>query len=133
MEKEIKVIAITNAPTPTTVQQVESFLGIINYYGKFIPNLSTVAVPLNWLRQKEAPWKCRSDEEKNAFQKLNEALVSAKVLVHYDPKLPVKLNCDASSMQGIGTVFHMYFMMEQRSQFHLPQELSLKLKRITHK
>ena len=90
MEKEIKVIAITNAPTPTTVQQVESFLGIINYYGKFILNLSTVAIPFNRLQQKEAPWKCGSKEE-NAFQKLKEALVSAKVLVHYDPKLTEKV------------------------------------------
>ena len=38
-----------------------------------------------------------------AFQQLKKALVSAKVLVHYDPKLPVKLDCDASSI-GIGAV-----------------------------
>ena len=86
---------------------MESFLGMINYYGKFIPNLSTVAAPLNRLQQKEAPWKWGSEEAK-AFQKLKKALVSARVLVHYDPKLPVKLDCDASSV-GIEAVLSHVF------------------------
>ena len=45
-----KVSAIKQAPTPKTVEQLESFLGMINYYGKFIPNLSTIAALLNRLK-----------------------------------------------------------------------------------
>ena len=97
-----KVIAIKQAPTPKTVEQLESFFGMINYYGKFIPNLSSIAAPLNQLRHKNKPWKWENQEE-TAFQQLKQALVSRKILVHYDPKLPVKLDCDASSV-GIGAV-----------------------------
>ena len=99
---EKKVAAIKQAPTPKTVEQLESFLGMINYYGKFIPNLSSIAAPLNQLRHKNRSWQWGSQEE-TAFKKLKEELVSAKVLVHYNPQLPVKLDCDASST-GIGAV-----------------------------
>ena len=44
--------SIKQAPSPKTVQELESFLGMINYYGKFIPNLSSIAAPLNQLRHK---------------------------------------------------------------------------------
>ena len=98
---EKKVIAIKQAPTPKTVEQLESFLGMINYYVKFIPNLSSIAAPLNQLRHKNRLWQWESQEE-TAFQKLKE-LVPAKVLVHYNPQLSVKLDCDASST-GIGAV-----------------------------
>ena len=99
---EKKVTAIKQAPSPKTVEQLESFLGMINYYGKFIPNLSSIAAPLNQLRHKNRSWQWGSQEE-TSFQKLKEELVSAKVLVHYNPQLPVKLDCDASST-GIGAV-----------------------------
>ena len=97
-----KVEALLDAPAPTNVGQLGSFLGMINYYGRFIPNLSTLAAPLYRLRQKNVPWKWGA-EEKVAFEQLKAALASTKVLVHYEPKLPVKLDCDASSV-GIGTV-----------------------------
>ena len=99
---EKKVSAIKQAPTPKTVEQLESFLGMINYYGKFLPNLSTIAAPLNQLRHKNKSWKWGNQEEA-AFQLLKRELVSTKILVHYDPTLPVKLDCDASSV-GIGAV-----------------------------
>ena len=44
-----KVEATVTAPTPTNITQLRSFLGLINYYGKFIPNLSTTLHPLNAL------------------------------------------------------------------------------------
>ena len=41
-----KVQAIMEAPQPTNVTQLKSFLGTLNYYGKFLPNLSTCLAPL---------------------------------------------------------------------------------------
>ena len=73
---------------------------MVNYYGKFIPKLSTISAPLNRLRQKEVPWQWTEEE---AVSKLKDHLSSAKVLVHYNPNLPLKLDCDASSV-GIGAV-----------------------------
>ena len=99
---EKKVEAIVSAKTPENIEQLQSFLGMVNYYGKFIPNLSTIAAPLNRLRQKNVHWKWTEEEDK-ACKALKKLLGSAKVLVHYNPKLPLKLDCDASSV-GIGAV-----------------------------
>ena len=44
-----KVRAIKDAPAPKTLQELRSFLGMLNFYGKFITNLSTILAPLNVL------------------------------------------------------------------------------------
>ena len=41
-----KVEAITNAPTPRNVQELRSFLGLLNYYGRFIWNLDSILHPV---------------------------------------------------------------------------------------
>ena len=41
-----KIQAINNAPAPTDVSQLKSFLGLINFYRKFLPNLSNTLAPL---------------------------------------------------------------------------------------
>lgn len=48
-----KVEAIEHAPPPSNVQELRSFLGLLNYYGKFTPNLATIFHPLNALLQAE--------------------------------------------------------------------------------
>ena len=52
-----KVNAILAAPVPTNLQQLRSFLGLLNYYGRFLPMLSTVIQPLNHLLSKDTTWK----------------------------------------------------------------------------
>ena len=51
-----KITAIKNAPEPENVQQLRSFLGLLNYYRKFLPNLATLIQPLNDLLQKDKKW-----------------------------------------------------------------------------
>ena len=41
-----KVQAVRDAPAPTNVSELKSFLGLLNYYSKFLPNLFTVLTPL---------------------------------------------------------------------------------------
>ena len=48
-----KLEAITKAPAPKNVRELRSFLGLLNYYGKFLPNLATLLHPLNRLLQKD--------------------------------------------------------------------------------
>ena len=55
---EDKLQAIVQAPAPKNIQELRSSLGLINYYGKFIPNAATILHPLNDLLRKEAKWKC---------------------------------------------------------------------------
>ena len=74
----------------------------MNYYGKFIPGLSTATHPLNELLRHKVRWEWSKDCQK-AFQKLKEQLISRPVLVHYDSSLPLKMACDASPY-GVGAV-----------------------------
>ena len=96
---ESKTDAIVRAPEPQNLQQLR---GLLNYYSKFIPNLTTMTKPLNHLLNIDVKWKWRADCAE-AFVATKNVLVSSKVLVHYDPKLPISLAGDASAY-GLGAV-----------------------------
>ena len=61
---EEKVEAIKSVPTSENATQVQAILGLLNYHGKFIPNLSTIAHPLNKLLQKDKDfqWTAACDQ-----------------------------------------------------------------------
>ena len=61
-----KVKALKDAPVPCNVSQLKSFLGLLNYYGKFVPNLSTALAPLHQLLQKRVAWTWGT-EQQHAF------------------------------------------------------------------
>ena len=91
-----------NTPRPNDVAEVRSFLGLINYYHRFLPRLSTVVHPLAQLLQKnhQSKW---TEQCEIAFHKVKEMITSEQVLTHYDPSLPLRLACDAFPI-GIGAV-----------------------------
>ena len=100
-----KIKAITEAPPPKNLTELRSFLGLLNYrmyYGRFIPNLSTLIHSLNRLLKQDSKWNW-TDECEAAFTRAKEQITSSKVLVHYDSTLPLKLAGDASNY-GIGAV-----------------------------
>ena len=97
-----KLAAITQAPAPENVQELRSFLGLINYYGKFIPNAATLLAPLNELLRKDAKWKW-TQRCQSSFEQAKQTLMSSEVLIHYNPALPIRLAGDASAY-GIGAV-----------------------------
>ena len=75
---------------------------MVNYYGKFIPNLSSILQPLHRLLRCGQKWQWAKNCQQ-AFQTTKRALTSAPVLIHYDVKLPLRLATDASQY-GIGAV-----------------------------
>ena len=97
-----KVAAVKDAPEPTNATQLRSFLGLINYYNKFLPNLAVKLTPLYALLNKHQKWTWGNDQ-KQAFQCAKDALQSETLLTHYDPSQPLVLACDASDY-GIGAV-----------------------------
>ena len=81
---------------------MKSFLGLLNYYGKFIPRLSTLLAPLHRLLQKKSTWTW-GPEQQGAFDRVKGILTSDSVLAHYDPSKPLILACDTSPY-GVGAV-----------------------------
>ena len=116
------------APKPGYVKQLRSFLGLVNYYGRFVPNLATVALPLNQLLCKDVKWQWNKECD-SAFSSLKKQLASQSVLVHYEVNLPVKLACDASSY-GLGVVIS--HVMPDQSE-HMLHSHCQKLRRTTHR
>lgn len=97
-----KLEVIRNALEPKNVTQLKAFLGMLNYYARFIPNRAHILGPLHNLLKKNAVFKW-NDECKNAYESVKEMLCKSKLLVHYDPKKELILTCDAS-LYGIGAI-----------------------------
>ena len=102
-----KIDAIINSPIPKNVTELRSFLGLVNYYGKFNCHLSTLVQQLNNLLRKDVPWEW-TDVCQGAFDDLKKRLASSEVLVHYNTELPLKLDCDASSYRVGAVLAHVF-------------------------
>lgn len=97
-----KVKAVVEAPSPQNVSQLRSFLGLLTYYAKFVPNLANMLKPLHELLNKTKQWKW-TDRCEEAFKKVKTALAQSEALTHFNPNLPLQLACDASPY-GVGAV-----------------------------
>ena len=95
-----KTTAIRNFPAPSTVLQLQRFLGMVNQLGKFLPNLAVDTEPL--LLRKDSTWGW-GEAQQQAFLQLQDALASPEILAHYDPCRETIVAADASST-GIGAV-----------------------------
>ena len=98
---EDKVRAIRDAPAPQNVTQLVSFLGLIVFYVRFIPNHSTLLTPLNELLRHDVKWRW-SEKENRVFQTAKATLLNLQTLVHFGDMQPLYLVCD-SSAYGVGT------------------------------
>ena len=117
-----KVEAIINAPPPTNQQQLKSFLGLLSYYGKFIPNMATLTHTLNRLLHNDTEWVWDSACQK-AFSRAKQALASSSVLVQQLMPLPMVL----------GLLFPMSTQMVQNVPWLMPPAPSPVASEITHR
>ncbi|GKU14637.1 unnamed protein product, partial [Fusarium langsethiae] len=90
-----KISAVRDWPVPTTVKEVQSFLGFANYYRRFIKNFSKIANPLTELTKKERKFLWLPDAQ-HAFEELREAILSEPVLIMFDPTKEIELETDSS-------------------------------------
>ncbi|KAK3536205.1 hypothetical protein QTP86_000182 [Hemibagrus guttatus] len=98
-----KVEAIKSWPQPSTVKDLQHFLGFANFYHQFISGYSDLTAPLTSLlckKPKNLSWTSGAIE---AFQKLKAAFCMTPTLVHADPTRPFIVEVDASTL-GMGAV-----------------------------
>lgn len=87
---EEKIEALRKMPEPKTVKELQSFLGGINYYARFIHNMASIAKPIYKLLEKYKKWEWK-EKETRAFKLLKSKLSEAPVLCLYDINLPLIL------------------------------------------
>lgn len=90
-----KVESLKTWPEPTTVKEVQEFLGLANYYRKFVMSFSNLAAPMTNLTKKDHAF-IWTQECKNAFKELIERLTAAPILAIFDPEREAVLETDAS-------------------------------------
>ena len=97
-----KIACIADWPTPSSVKEVRSFLGLCSYYRRFIADYSHLAKPLTRLTEKNYKFNW-TKECVEAFEKLKQMLTTAPILAHPDFSQPFILDTDASDL-AIGSV-----------------------------
>ncbi len=97
-----KITAVKNFPTPKSVENVRSFLGLAGYYRAFVKNIASVASPLTRLFKKDVPFQW-NDAQQHSFNALKDALTHTPILAFPDYTLPFTLCTDTSAL-GIGAV-----------------------------
>ncbi|XP_055708916.1 uncharacterized protein K02A2.6-like [Phlebotomus papatasi] len=118
-----KTEAICKMPAPSNVSELRSFLGAVQFWGRFIRSMSEIRTPLDRLLKKGVPWKWTAECEA-AFKKFKEIITSDLLLTHYDPNLPIVVASDASSY-AIGSVaYHQYPNGTQKAFYHASRRLT---------
>ena len=97
-----KVKAVVDAHEPTNAAEVRSFLGLVNFTARFIPDLATVSAPLRQLTKSGEPFVW-GPEQQQSFDELKKRLSSAETLGYFDKNAPTKVIADASPV-GLGAV-----------------------------
>jgi len=94
MQKE-KVEEVLNWPAPKNIKEVQKFLGLANYYRRFIKDFAKIAVPLHTLGRKEQKWKWEKEQEE-AFRKLKEVFTTEPILAIPDIDREMRVEADTS-------------------------------------
>ena len=97
-----RIEAILKMPSPSNKDELATFLGMMTYLGKYIPNLSAITAPLRQLMEKDVAWTWEQHHEQ-AVERLKSIVAKATALRYYDAKLQVTLATDASKL-GLGAV-----------------------------
>jgi len=99
---DTKVRTIQEWPEPKKVKDIQSFLGLANFYRHFIFNYSDIVILLTCLTRKDAPWNF-DDKCRKAFNTLKQAFTSASILTHWvsDAQLVMETNASDYALTAI--------------------------------
>jgi RNase H-like domain found in reverse transcriptase/Reverse transcriptase (RNA-dependent DNA polymerase) len=116
MEQD-RVVAITEWPVPTSVHDIQIFLGFANFYRCFISGYSAITTLLTSLLRKNHLFEW-SSQAQEAFDELKRCFTSAPILRHFDPDLPIRVHTDASSVAISGILSQLHSDSECPVAFH---------------
>lgn len=101
-----KIRAIQGFPIPRKLKQIRAFLGLCNFYRRFIPNYSESIAPLCELLRKGKTWKW-DEKEQEAFENIKNKFIDTIMLHHPDFNKPYYLQTDSSGV-GLAGVLYQY-------------------------
>ncbi|XP_037930007.1 uncharacterized protein K02A2.6-like [Teleopsis dalmanni] len=97
-----KIKMIKDIAYPKNLKELQAFLGMINFYRRFLPNLANIASPLYDLMKGDSQFVWTNECSK-AIDKLKNLVIADKCLTHFNPEFGTKLTVDASPI-GVGAV-----------------------------
>ena len=97
-----RIRIIQEWPRPECVKEVRSFIGMLQYFRKFIKDFAKLSTPLTNLTKKDVKWSWNTETE-DSFQVLKELMTKPPVLAHPDFERSFILTTDASGF-AIGGV-----------------------------
>ena len=102
MEK-VKVREVLEWPTPKCVKDVQNFLGLVNYYCRFIQGFASIVRPLYDMVKKDRKWKWMEKQEE-AFEELKKRFMQEPVLAALDLDKKMRMEMDASDYATEGVL-----------------------------
>ncbi|BHF79053.1 hypothetical protein SprV_0602217000 [Sparganum proliferum] len=118
-----KVEAIRDFPPPTSKRQLQRFLGMVNFYRRFLPNCADLMLPLtNLLSGPKGPLELRG-HALTAFERIKTSLADATLLTHSAPEAPLSLMVDASTV-AVGAVLQQHINNSTRPLAFFSKKLS---------
>lgn len=94
-----KIKSVEDFPVPTSVKQLQSFLGFVNYLRVFVPNMASIAAPLYDSIKKSNATKNKlewNEPQQQAFDCIKQLLTTAPILILPDPHRDFVIEVDAS-------------------------------------
>ncbi|UYV78553.1 hypothetical protein LAZ67_16001984 [Cordylochernes scorpioides] len=101
-----KIKAIEEFPEPKNVHDIRRFLGLTNFFRRFVKDFARKAEPLSRLTKKGSQFEWK-EEQRRSFGGLRKDLVEYPVLAHYNPELKTEVHCDASAEGLAGILLQM--------------------------
>ena len=115
--------AIQHMPPPSDVSSLRAFLGLVSYYGSFLPPLHQIKAPLNKLLSKDTKWSWPIDCQKS-FDKIKSLIKSDLLFTHFDPNKKIVVAADASN-HGVGAVIsHTFTDGTEKAIMHAARSLT---------
>ena len=97
-----KIDVINTLKAPNNIKELRSFLGMITYCSKFLPNFATITDPLRQLLKKDITWEWNQTHQ-DTFDNLKTLLLSSDTLAYFNPNAYTEIVTDASPV-GLGAV-----------------------------